>query len=908
MQQEESAFKGLSEQEVIRSRQEHGANLLTPPKRKSAWRLFLEKFKDPIIRILLAALILTVGVALYQYGSGEEGAEVFFEPTGIFVALILATVIGFLVEQNANKKFEILNQVDDDAPVKVIRQGGIREIPRKDVVVGDIVALDAGEEIPADGKLVKAVSLQVNESTLTGEPIISKTTDQDVPQEEATYPPDMVLKGTTVVGGHGIFKVEAVGDATEYGQVYVGSQIQNNTETPLNKQLERLGKMITWASFTIAVVLVIVRMVFFFTRHPDSSLLEMGKYILQTFMIAITLIVVSVPEGLPMSIVLSLALSMKRMLATNNLVRKMDTCETMGAVSVICTDKTGTLTKNQMRVYQADFPIKNQKDGQEIIRESIALNSTAFLDTENPEKIKALGNPTEGALLLWLRDQQVNYLELRKSTRIIGQIPFSTERKYMATLVDSPVLKQKMLYVKGAPEIVFGLCTHIHTEEGIKPVGRFKEALQKKLLAYQKQAMRTLGFAYQAAEREDLISPKNELEHTDLIFLGIAAISDPVREDAPEAIRQCMDAGISIKIVTGDTAVTATEIGRQVGLWLPTDTDRNRITGPEFSALSDVELLERLSEIKIISRARPLDKERLVKLLQHQGEVVAVTGDGTNDAPALNAAQVGLSMGDGTTVAKEASAITILDNSFHSITRAVMWGRSLYQNIQRFILFQLTVNVVACLIILIGAFLGSESPLAITQILWVNIIMDTFAALALASLPPNEKVMRNKPRKMSDFIITRKMGIQIIAVGSIFVTALIGLLHNFRAHEITAMGQIRLIDMLSGISSTKGNTLSPYELTLFFTVFVMLQFWNLFNAKAFETGKSAFRDLADNKIFWGVCAVILLGQVLIVNFGGRMFNVTPISWNDWLSILLQTSLVLWIGEFYRWMKGKTKAA
>lgn len=899
-----SHYSGLTSDEVCNSRKLYGSNILTPPKKKPAWFLFFEKFRDPIIRIILVAFILSAGVSIYQYCNGMEGSEVFLEPTGIFIALLLSTVMGFVVEQNANKKFEILNKVNDDTLVKVIRDGNIHEITKKDIVVGDIVILDAGDEIPADGTLLEAISLQVNESTLTGEPIIWKTIIEADFRKDATYPSNEVLKGTTVVGGHGVFLVTRVGDATEYGKVYVGSQIENNTQTPLNRQLNRLGRLITIAAFSIAISMIVVRLIIFFADNPGADWVYSASYILQTLMVAITLVVVSVPEGLPMSIVLSLALSMKRMLATNNLVRKMHACETMGAVSIICTDKTGTLTQNQMQVHEADFSGMVNDEKENIIYEGISANSTAFLDFENPEKVRALGNPTEGALLLWLNDLNINYLHLRESAKIVEQLPFSTERKYMATVLDSPLLGERVLYVKGAPEIVLSMCEEIETPDGIQPITEHQERICCQLLDYQQQAMRTLGFAYSILQDGEMPICADGLKEVKLTFTGVVAISDPVRQDVPDAIRQCMDAGISVKIVTGDTPATATEIGRQIGLWLPGDTDRNRITGPEFAALSDEEILDRILELKIISRARPMDKERLVKLLQQKGQVVAVTGDGTNDAPALNAANVGLSMGDGTTVAKEASDITILDNSFSSITRAVMWGRSLYQNIQRFILFQLTVNVVACLIILIGAFLGTESPLTITQMLWVNLIMDTFAALALASLPPNEKVMKNKPRKSKDFIITRKMAASIIGTGILFVVLLFGILQYFKFYDIQTLAEFNFKDYLSCffLRGEVEQALSPYELTVFFTTFIMLQFWNMLNAKAFATNNLVFHKIRENRVFWLVAIGILIGQMVIVNFGGAMFNVEPLPLYDWFYIILATSVILWIGEIYRFIK------
>ena len=704
---------------------------------------------------------------------------------------------------------------------------------------------------------------------------------------EATYPSNVVMRGTTVVDGHGIMIVDQVGDNTGYGKVYEGSQIDNNVQTPLQIQLAGLAKIISKAGYTIAGLTFFGLVIKLFINTPGLPLMDMVGEILNIFMIAVTLIVVSVPEGLPMSVTLSLALSMNRMLKTNNLVRKMHACETMGATTVICTDKTGTLTQNQMQIYQTNFfNLADQKlandEVSRLIKEGIAVNSTAFLDLSE-EKPKTMGNPTEAALLLWLNSNKEDYQSLREEAKVIEQLTFSTERKYMATLVKSPQLGRNVLYVKGAPEIVLQNCNRVAINGSYASVESCKASIEKQLLDYQNQAMRTLGFAYQLVEDEQVESffENGRLKNADLTFLGFVAISDPVRSDVPDAVKSCLNAGIDVKIVTGDTPGTAKEIGRQVGIWNENDTERNIITGPGFEALTDEEALDRVLDLKIMCRARPTDKQRLVQLLQQKDAVVAVTGDGTNDAPALKAAQVGLSMGDGTSVAKEASDITIIDNSFMSITRAVMWGRSLYQNIQKFILFQLTINVVACVIVLVGSFLGTESPLTVTQMLWVNLIMDTFAAGALASLPPNERVMKNKPRKSGpkgDFIISRRMANRIFSVGILFVVFLLAVLIYF--------------------NHTDGE-LTAYELSQFFSIFVLLQFWNMFNAKAFGTNKSAFAELKESKGFLSVALLILIGQYLIVTFGGQMFSVVPLSWADWGYIIAGTSIVLWIGEIIR---------
>lgn len=939
--------QGLSPKEVEASRERYGRNILTPPEKKSIWRLLLEKFEDPIVRILLVALLLSFAVSCYQFWGTDEPAGVFLEPVGILVAILLSTGIGFLFERSANKKFDMLNQVNDEVMGEVIRrrsdtdtEGTVMEVSRSELVVGDLILVETGDEVPADALLLESMSLQVNESTLTGEPLVKKTTDPAALDAEATYPSNRIYKGTGVVDGHGIAVVEQVGDGTEYGKVYTGSQIENDVETPLNRQLKQLSKIITYISYAVAALIIVGRLLGFFLSGAaglgtadgmgGADWLEIGRFLLNTFMLAVTVIVVTVPEGLPMSVTLSLALSMKRMLASHNLVRKMHACETMGACTVICTDKTGTLTQNQMRVYETcmlPFATLEAADRHltlgvdeysRILKEALAVNSTANLDLSDPNKARVLGNPTEGALLLWLQSQGEDYALIRKNARILEQLTFSTERKYMATLADSHLCPGKrLLFVKGAPEILLSLCQTAIVDGRDVPAADVAERIAADLLAYQSKAMRTLGFAYMPVEASDEAASAEDAASffadgrlkpgLPLHFLGFVAISDPVRADVPEAIHECLAAGIDIKIVTGDTTATATEIGRQIGLWKPEYTDRQRITGPEFAALTETELADRVLDLKIISRARPMDKERLVRALQAKNQVVAVTGDGTNDAPALNAAQVGLSMGDGTSVAKEASDITILDNSFTSINRAVMWGRSLYRNVQRFILFQMTINVVACLVVLLGAFLGTESPLTVTQMLWVNLIMDTFAAMALASLPPTPDVMHDQPRAVNAPIISQPMAYRIFGVGLVFLLFLFGLMQYLKYEDIASLGQFNWGDYFRNyfrFDHAPEAGFSIYEKSLFFTIFVLLQFWNMFNAKAFKSEGSALKDLRHCLSgFVPVALLVVLGQWLIVSTGGRMFSVTPLSAADWWRIIGWTSVVLWVGEVERWLHG-----
>ena len=863
---------GLTDEQVKQSREQHGKNVLTPPQRTSLWKLYLDKYRDPIIQILLVAAFVSLILAFIEKN--------FMETIGIFVAVFLATTVGFYFERDAAKKFNLLTALSEEQPVKVRRNGKVMEIPRHDVVVGDVVLVEVGDEVPADGELIVCNDLQINESTLTGEPVTEKSLEGG---GDGAYPRNVILRSTMVMNGRGEFVVTAVGDATEIGKVAKKSTEQTSVETPLHMQLDKLAKMISKVGSVVSVAAFFIFLIHDILTNPawgGKDYFYMAEIVLKYFMMAVTLIVMAVPEGLPMAITLSLALNMRRMLKSNNLVRKLHACETMGAVTVICTDKTGTLTQNKMQVSALEL-----KQGDEALLDTaIALNSTAELNDGKP-----IGNPTESALLLWLDAQGKDYEELRKQVNVLKQLPFSTERKMMATLAE--VDGETYLFVKGAPEIVMKKCI---IED------RMQKQTAEELDEWQHKAMRTLAFAYKKVEASNMRTSRTStaevvalLDANDLQLQAIAAIADPIRPDVPAAVQECRHAGIEVKVVTGDTAATALEIGKQIGVFEDepenigadgslTSLDQQMITGEQWEALSDEEAYERAKDIRVMSRARPTDKQRLVAMLQKRGEVVAVTGDGTNDAPALHYAHVGLSLGSGTSVAKEASDMTLLDDSFKSIANAVMWGRSLYRNLQRFLFFQLVVNVAALLLVLGGSVIGTEMPLTVTQILWVNLIMDTFAALALASLPPSHEVMKDKPRKASDFIINKSIGFGILFCGIVFFLVMFALLVYCERRG-------------------KGGV-DVHELTMFFTTFVMIQFWNLFNAKALMSHHTAFRHFLKDKGMILVLVLVLVGQWIIVTFGGEMFRTTPLSLHEWLLIIGSTSVVLWAGELWRTFK------
>lgn len=872
------SIKGLTPEQVLESRAKFGQNILTPTDKESVWKRFAEKFKDPLIIILIIAGTLSLGISFYEYYGLGQSWSAFFEPAGILLAILLSTSLAFVFELKSDKEFSLLNQVDDKERVVVIRNGKHTKIQKREIVVGDIVVIETGGEVPADAELIESTNLSINESSLTGEPICRKSCNPDDAVPDATYPTNRVYRGTKVMEGYGVCRVFAVGDSTEYGKVYKQAQIDNGVKTPLNEQLDRLGGKISAISYVLASLILVGRTIVYLYGLEGASIvwLDFLSYMLQSVMIAVTLVVVAVPEGLPMAVTLSLAYSMRKMLATNNLVRKMHACETMGAATVICTDKTGTLTQNVMKV--SDIWIANDIDDN-VLYQSMAINSTADVE-DNNGKTEVIGSPTEGALLLWLKQRGIDYTSLRANADVRQELPFSTENKYMATVIRLTE-DSDLLLVKGAPEILAKFCDI--SADILDDLRNYTETNQKR-------AMRMLAFAVKVLKKDEAVIANNKLYTSGLRLISIVALSDPVRDDVPTSVRECLDAGVKVKIVTGDNPLTATEIGRQLGIWTDSDSSKNIITGPELSTLTDKQLALIAGNLKIIARARPLDKERLVRALQSKGEVVAVTGDGTNDAPALNAAHVGLSMGDGTSVAKEASDITIIDNSFASIGRAVLWGRTLYRNIQRFILFQMTVNVAACLIVLCGAFMGVQSPLTVTQMLWINLIMDTFAAMALASLPPDVNLMKNKPRNRHSFIIDRKLFWHISIIGGIFCLLMIG--------QTYVMEHSNILPGISAVQIGKYNGISDYESGLFFTSFVFLQFWNLFNAKAYGTNDSAW-NMKNCGGFVFIVVLIFIGQLAIVYIGGEFFNVVPLEFDDLMKIIVGTSSVMIIGEVVR---------
>lgn len=872
-------------------------NIIPPPEKEPLWKGFFEKFKDPLIIVLLVVFFFSIVVSTYEVFYQGASFSSYIEPCGVLVALLLATGVGFWFEVKAAKEFEVLNQVKNKRKVKVVRRvaGKIQTIyiPKHDVVVGDIVKLESGDEIPADGILLIANNLRVDESNFTGELYASKNVEGETGDKEVAYPANMLLRSSTVIEGEAVMQVQKIGLETEEGKGVLQANEDNDIKTPLNKQLDELGKFISYASFVIAGLIVTGRLAYYyFTVGSVGGFEWIGFFevLLNSIMIAVALVVVAVPEGLPMSVTVSLALSMRKMLKENNLVRKLHACETMGAATVICTDKTGTLTENKMQVLEC-FP--NEGIDMDLLAKGIAINTTANISRDENGIAQTIGNPTEGALLKWISGKGYDYDSIRDNANITKVVPFSTETKSMETETTDGEL-----FIKGAPEVVIGICDTFNKIS--------KDDAFSVLKKYQSKGMRTLAFAYKT---EGCIT-----------LQAIVAISDPVRSDVAEAINICRShAHVRVIMVTGDNAITAGEIAHQAGL-INSNEKAIALTGAEFEVMTDekAKLIVGNQDFKILSRAKPNDKARLVGLLQELGEVVAVTGDGTNDAPALKKAQVGLSMGDGTARAKEASDITIIDNSFASINTAILWGRSLYLNIRRFIIFQMTINVAACLIVLYGAFMGLDSPLNVTQMLWVNLIMDTFAAMALSSLPADPKVMNDYPRKTDSKIIDGDMTKIILGTGLFFFVILVGI-WQMLSHGDYMCFKAMLNDFdfshLTDFSAAT-HVRNSHELGIFFTFFVLLQFWNIFNARYFRTGRSLIEDLIDmvkhpssisrhySTGFVSIIFVILIGQIIITNVFGEMFGVEALSFKDWLFLFVTTSPVLLIGDTLRLLKNK----
>lgn len=825
----ENSLRGLSDYGVKLRRELHGSNVLTPPKRNPWYILFFEKFKDPLIQILSVAAViaLVLGVIKSEY----------LEPIGIIAAILLAVTIGFINEYSASKKFDILTTSSDDTLVKVRRNGVITQAARKDLVVDDIVLLEAGEEIPADIRIYESYNLKVNESVLTGESkaVTKKPKHPDDEDMKSTYPSWLLLRGTIIEEGSAVGVVEAVGDNTAFGQTARKAAEITDVETPLNKQLNGLADLINKIAFGAAgflILALLVRYFFIEQAYVGQDWMQITNDLLSFLMIAVALIVVAVPEGLPMAVTLALAYSMKRMSKANNLVRKMHACETLGATTLILTDKTGTLTENRMEVVTEIIPHR------EYITINALVNSTAYVNGD-----KTIGNPTEGAIIK-LMDVGDLLGDMRRDNPLVFRLDFSSKTKFMMS-----VIKQGDIFislVKGAPEVVRDMCSATDV------VGEVEE---------QRKGRRVIGFAYKESMTLEDAQKLNEFTYN-----GFMAIEDPIRKDVPDAVRAAKEAGIKVKIITGDNPATASEIARQARIsnrpQAMAGIDIRNKTNPYDSVTG-------ITSIDVFARTKPEDKQTLVKEFQALGEVVAMTGDGTNDAPALNHAEVGIAMNNGTDVAKEAADIILLDNSFPSIILGIKWGRSLYKNIQHFILFQLTINVVAILIACIGPFIGVDLPFTVTQMLWVNLIMDTFAALALATEPANDAVMKDKPRSPKAFIITKQMWYEIFGVGIVFFVFLVALLYT-----------------------------KAVSLTEFFTIFVLLQWWNLFNARVFGQRRSIFDGLLKNPAFVGVTLVILVGQFLIVQYGGAMFRTEPLPMETWGLILIGTSVVTVIRELY----------
>jgi len=833
--------QGLSSAQIQEMQNRFGKNELTPPPRLPLWKLYLKNFEDPIIRILLVAVIISALVAALE-GSG------LLDTIGIALAVILATTIAFLTEYKSNREFDALNAMCDDTGIKVIRDGQARTIRMRDVVVGDIILLEAGDAVPADGILVHEAHFEADESAFTGENEPVRKNSEDT-----------LLKGTWVTAGRGTMIATAVGDATRMGEIAASITRGERPETPLQVKLRVLAGQISRFGYAMAGLIVISLLAKGIVTGLPTDPLELVRFLLDIAIFAVIIIVVSVPEGLPVSVTVSLALTMRKMTRAYSLVRRMIACETIGSVTTICTDKTGTLTRNLMEVVASsiltpEYENKTPDDPAGWVTLNAGVNSTAELEPREGELI-TVGNSTEGALLRWLSRAGIDYHQIRRAYFPISQALFDSRRKEMRTVIS--IEGRYYLLVKGAPEVVAASCS---SAPDLTPV--------KNLAG---RAMRTLAFAHAETGSPEDSTPT-------LIWDGYVGIRDEIRSDVPSAVATCRSAGISIAMVTGDSPETAAAIAKETGIL----TNGTVITGPEFRDLSPEKQQALAPQIEVMARSAPHDKLLLVKALQANGEVVAVTGDGTNDAPALRSADVGLAMGiAGTEVAREASDIILLDDSFPTIERAVWWGRALFENIQRFLMFQLTINISAAFLSFIAPLLGYPAPFSVIQLLWINIIMDSLAALALCSESPHPALMEKKPIPRTSSVLTPYMIRAILCTAFVYIIVGIG-------------------GIIFGLPYMN----SPAEqATAFFTGFVLAQVWNGINCRGINGIMPSF--IRGNPAFFVIMGSIILIQFLIVQFGGAVFGTVPLSVFQWIVLLLGTLPVLLIWPALRWNHGES---
>ncbi len=845
-------IQGLTDAEVLSSREKHGLNLLTPPKEVPWWKLYLEKFKDPIIVILLVATAISLAFGIIEGN--------YTESIGIIAAVLIATGVGFWREYDAKKKFDAMKSDKDYEPVKVRRNGVVVEITKDHVVVGDIAILSAGDEIPADIELFKAIDMKVAESAMTGESVAVPKYPIDEAYTGSGFAPNLLLRGTTIESGLGEGVVIKVGDETEIGKTTIQASEETDNKTPLEEKLGELAGKITTAAFLVAglmfIILNLVHWDFAFGDHAFSWSMSTLLTEVGFLMGAIVVIIVAVPEGLPLSVTLALAFSMKTMANENNLVKKMHACETIGAVNVIFTDKTGTLTQNCMTVVDVDV----REEDKDVLNLVGAVNSTA--NWSNASRV--LGNPTEAAILKHMGHDLSE--RLRSEYRILSCIPFSSAYKYMVTQAQNEESKEEIILIKGAPEVIARII-------------RYDKYLGE-VSTQQARGRRAISAAI--INSKDYNAVKESLESgnplDDCTYIGTWFIEDPVRSDVPDAIRKCYGAGIDVVMMTGDNLRTGTEIGRQAGfkdIWAIEAKDfweavKNPQNGREYP--------------NVIARCTPTNKLDILKWAKDKDYVCAMTGDGVNDSPSLNHADVGIAMGSGTSVAKEAADIILLDDAFPSIVTGVKWGRSLYKNIKNFLFFQLSINVSACLIAVFGPLVGVEMPFTVIQFLWINLVMDSLAAIALTSEPADERVLSEKPRDRRQFIIDKSLAKSIFGFG-IFVW----ILCTF---------------VLWGMKHTE--FLSKIDLTVFFASYMVINLWNMFNARVIGKNKSVFSGLKSNYKFTGILLFILAVTILLVQFGGEVFQTHPLSWKTWLTIILVTSPVMIVREIYFQLFGKNK--